>query len=149
MIQLARCIRISAPRDQVFSFVADYQNVCRFVQYVTDLVPENDRPYGLGSRFRWDANVRGIPLRAAFEVTEFEPPFAMAARTVDGPQSTCRWTFETVAEGTLATVETTIVLPKLPLVRAIGRMFFEREIAATMEQSLRSLRECLVAVPVA
>ncbi|MFN8532471.1 MAG: SRPBCC family protein [Dehalococcoidia bacterium] len=148
MIALARCIRISAPQDEVFHYVADYRNVVRFIQYLTDFRPESDRPYGLGSRFAWEANVRGFPLRANCEVTEFSLPHVMAARTLDGPDSTCRWLFEPIPEGTLATLETTIVLPSLPLVKIIGRLFFEREIAASMEQSLRSLRDCLAPLPV-
>lgn len=143
MIELARCIRIPAPPEDVFRYVADYRNVLRFMLYLTEFHPESDQPYGLGSRFAWEANVRGFPLRARFEVTEFEPPREMAARTIDGPDSACRWTFEPCPEGALVTLETTLVLPRLPLVRLIGRAFFERELAATMEASLRALRDCL------
>jgi uncharacterized protein YndB with AHSA1/START domain len=149
MIELARCIRIAAPPDEVFRYVADYRNVLRFMPYLTRFRPESDAPYGLGSRFAWEAEVRGFPLRANFEVTEFAPPQAMAARTLDGPESTCRWTFEPCGEGALVTLETTLVLPRLPLVRLIGRAFFEREIAATMEEALRSLRACLTEVAAA
>ena len=149
MIALARSIRISAPLEEVFGYVSDFRNVLSFVPYLTAFKPESDRPYGLGSRFAWEANVRGFPLTANFEVTEFDRPFQMAARTLSGPDSTCRWTFEPCSEGTLATLETTIVLPKLPLVKLVGRLFFEREIAASMEASLRSLRDCLTAVPAA
>ncbi|MCS6800672.1 MAG: SRPBCC family protein [Chloroflexota bacterium] len=143
MIELARSIRIATPPEEVFQYVADYRNVLRFMPYLTDFRPQSRRPYGLGSRFTWEANVRGFPLCASFEVTEFDPPRTMAARTIDGPESACRWTFAPCPEGALVTLETTLVLPSLPLVRLIGRPFFEREIAATMERALRALRECL------
>ncbi|GIW10887.1 MAG: SRPBCC family protein [Chloroflexi bacterium] len=149
MIALARCIRIAAAPADVFHYVADYRNVLRFIPYLTDFQPESARPYGLGSRFRWEANVRGFPLRAAFEVTEFAPPFAMGARTVDGPTSSCRWLFEPCPEGTLVTLEITLELPALLLVRLLGRLFFERELAATMEEALRALRACLTPVGMA
>ncbi|GIW06836.1 MAG: hypothetical protein KatS3mg060_1641 [Dehalococcoidia bacterium] len=154
MIALARCIRIAAPQDELFRYVADYRNALRFIQYLTDFQPESAEPYGLGSRFAWEANVRGFPLRANFEVTEFDPPNTMAARTVNGPESTCRWTFEPCPEGTLVSLETTLVLPRLPLVRLIGRAFFEREnrrnnggLAPRPTRLRRARRGCSLAPP--
>lgn len=141
---IARSIRIPAPPEQVFSYVANYQNTLEFMAHLTRFQPLNNRPYGLGSRFTWEATVKGVPLRSEFEVIEYEPPYTMAARTIDGPESSCRWYFEPVPEGTLATLETSYRVPNLPIIRMVGSMLIEREITGTMEQSLRNLRAKLV-----
>ncbi|MCS7002335.1 MAG: SRPBCC family protein [Dehalococcoidia bacterium] len=145
MSAVARCIRVAAPPEQVFAFVADYRNTLRFMAYLTRFEPLDGRHYGLGSRFRWEARAKGVPLRAQFVVTEFAPPVRMAATTTDGPPSACAWTFEPIAEGTLATLETTFTIPALPVVAQVGAWVIEQEIAAAIEQSLRSLRACFAA----
>lgn len=144
MIAIERAVRIAAPVDDVFSFVANYQNTRLFLANLTRFEPLDDRPYGLGSRFAWEATAMGVRINAEFEVTAFDKPYRMAARTVRGPKSNCEWTFEPVAEGTLAIIRAEYLLPNVPLVHVVGGWLIRQEMTATIDRSLRSLRGLFV-----
>ena len=145
MIAIERAVRITAPIEDVFSFVANYQNTPLFLANLRRFEPLDDRPYGLGSRFTWEATAMGVRIGADFEVTAFDKPYRMAARTVRGPKSWCEWSFEEVEEGTLAAIRAEYLLPNVPLVHTVGGWLIRQEMSATIERSLRSLRSIFVA----
>ena len=81
-IHFGNDVFIDKPVSDVFGYVADFQNVPKWNDFVRTVEKETNGPVGVGTRYH---QVRNHD-QQRFIVTEFEPPRRIAIATV--PQST-------------------------------------------------------------
>ena len=84
MIEFENSVTIRRPREEVFAFLANFENVPRWNHAIAETRKTTGGPVGVGSRF---LQVRQVPRRSeeAFEVTGYEPPHYLAIRGTLGP----------------------------------------------------------------
>ena len=77
-------VRIDRPVEDVFAFLADFENIPRWNYAIVETRQTSDGPVGVGATY---LQVRSMPSRSeeTFEVTEFEPIRRLAIRGGFGP----------------------------------------------------------------
>ncbi|MGH2682903.1 MAG: SRPBCC family protein [Actinomycetota bacterium] len=77
-------LRIDRPVNEVFEFLAKFENIPRWNYAIVETRQVSDGPVGVGTTYR---QVRSVPSRSeeTFEVTEFEPPRRLSIRGGFGP----------------------------------------------------------------
>jgi carbon monoxide dehydrogenase subunit G len=75
---------IQRPVEEVFAFLADFQNVPKWNYAIVQTTKVSPGPVGVGTTYR---QTRSIPTRSeeSFEVTVFEPPRRLEVRGQIGP----------------------------------------------------------------
>ena len=104
-MQFVNAVEIDCPADEVFAFLADFENVPRWNYAIGETTKISEGPVGVGTAYR---QVRGIPRRAeeSFEVTSFEPNRRLAIKGTLGPfASELQYRLEPVGGGTRVTNE--------------------------------------------
>ena len=95
---------ISRPIQEVFDFLADFENLSAFDAFVTASGQVGDGPPGLGTRGRGTSRYMGQQFDWIVEFTEFEPPRRMVSRSVEGKRDvTATFTLEPAGDGTRVT----------------------------------------------
>jgi carbon monoxide dehydrogenase subunit G len=74
MTRLHQQIETRLPLDAAFAFVADFANAMRWDPGVTTSEPVDDRPVGLGARYRLGVRMRGRVTPMEYRITEFDAP---------------------------------------------------------------------------
>ncbi len=98
-------VEIDRPVDEVFAFLADFENVPRWNYAIEETIKVSQGPVVVGTVYR---QVRSIPRRAeeSFEVTSFERDRRLAIKGTLGPfASELQYRLEPVREGTSVTNE--------------------------------------------
>ena len=77
-------VTIQRPAEEVFAFLADFENVPRWNYAIEETRKVSPGPVGVGTRYR---QTRSIPGRSeeGFEVTVFEPGKRLAMQGQIGP----------------------------------------------------------------
>ena len=75
---------IRRPVEEVFSFLADFENVPRWNYAIVETTKVSPGPVGVGTTYR---QTRSVPRRSeeGFEVTAFEPPRRLEVQGQIGP----------------------------------------------------------------
>jgi uncharacterized protein YndB with AHSA1/START domain len=95
---------ISRPPQEVFEFLANFENLSAFDAFVTASGQVGDGPPGLGTRGRGTTRFMGQQFDWMVEFTEFEPPRRMVSRSVEGKRNvTATFTLEPADGGTRVT----------------------------------------------
>ena len=95
---------ISRPPQEVFEFLANFENLSAFDAFVTASGQVGDGPPGLGTRGRGTTRFMGQQFDWMVEFTEFEPPRRMVSRSVEGKRDvTATFTLEPADGGTRVT----------------------------------------------
>ncbi len=85
----------------MFDWVADYRNVPRVMEGVSEWRPLGKRAEGVGARYQVELGKLPIPLRARLAIVEWKRPEAIAWTTESSPVSNGgRWSFRPAAAGT-------------------------------------------------
>jgi carbon monoxide dehydrogenase subunit G len=97
-------VTIARPPQEVFDFLANFENLSAFDAFVTASGQVGDGPPGLGTRGRGTTRFMGQQFDWMVELTEFEPPRRMVSRSVEGKRDvTATFTLEPADGGTRVT----------------------------------------------
>ena len=97
-------VTIARPPQEVFDFLANFENLSAFDAFVTASGQVGDSPPGLGTRGRGTTRFMGQQFDWMVELTEFEPPRRMVSRSVEGKRDvTATFTLEPADGGTRVT----------------------------------------------
>jgi uncharacterized membrane protein len=85
----------------VFDWVADYRNVPRVMNGISEWRPVGKQAEGVGARYQVELGELPIPLRARLVIAEWKRPEAIAWATEKSPvDNRGRWTFRPSEAGT-------------------------------------------------
>jgi carbon monoxide dehydrogenase subunit G len=84
MASFENTVIIRRPVEEVFSFLADFENVPRWNYAIVETTKVSPGPVGVGTTYR---QIRSVPRRSeeGFEVTAFEPPRRLEVQGQIGP----------------------------------------------------------------
>lgn len=103
--QLRAAILLNRPRDEIFEFFADARNLALLTPPFLRFEITTSEPIQMheGARIDYRIRFRGIPLRWATEIVEWNPPYQFTDNQNKGPYR--RWnhthTFTETPQGTL------------------------------------------------
>ncbi len=131
-------VTIQRPADEVFAFLADFENIPRWNYAIEETRKASAGPVGVGTRYR---QTRTVPSRSVegFEVTVFEPARRLAMHGQIGPfQATISYELEAVA-GVTQLVNNVELDPSQAMLRLAAPLAVPR-IKAAVAQNLGKLR---------
>ena len=85
-------IFIDKPVSEVWTFIADIENMDKWVNGVRDPRPISPGEWGVGSTFESGYEYAGKTHRITYEITEFDPPGRLSMRSTSGPFPFEGWT---------------------------------------------------------
>lgn len=88
-------IVINRPRDEVFSFATQPDNVPLYSSNLAEFEKTSDGPVGKGTTYRGVAKVAGKSLRWTSEIVDFEPGRRTVNKSVESPMA---WQIDTTFE---------------------------------------------------
>src|SRR4051794_22026551 len=83
-MRLDQSVKISAPPQTVWNYLADPENYLRFMSGITRWEVVGDRPNGLGARYRILIRVGAADVGGMIEIVEWNEPFDQAWHSVTG-----------------------------------------------------------------
>jgi uncharacterized membrane protein len=92
-------IEVSAPPEDVWAIIADPSRYLEFMSGVTRWEVQDDRPSGLGARYRMLLLVGSAEIGGLIEVVEWTEPSDMAWTSVTGVDQRGRWRLRERARG--------------------------------------------------
>lgn len=102
MPKIENTITINRPVEQVFTFVADYRNNVKWQTGVIAAEFTSTGPVGVGTTYKYDAEIMGRKLETSGELTVYDPPKKVAWKSTSGPFPMSGSTiFASVEAGTL------------------------------------------------
>ena len=99
-MEFANTVTIERPAQDVFAFLADFENVPTWNYAIVETRKTSQGPVGVGATYR---QIRSVPARSEeeFEVTDFEPDTRLAIRGNLGPlEGTITYELEPAGAGT-------------------------------------------------
>jgi uncharacterized membrane protein len=104
MTKLEVSVVIDRPIEEVFSFVADFENSPQWMAELVEAKQTSEGSVGVGTTLSGVANPLGRRAESTQEVTEYEPNSKFAIKSTSGPvTSEDAYIFESVAGGTRVT----------------------------------------------
>lgn len=101
MAKLETSITINRPIEQVFAFAADLANNAKWQTGVIAAEVTSPGPVGVGTKYKYDAEIMGRKLETTGELTAYDPPRITAWKATSGPfPMSGSTTFESVPGGT-------------------------------------------------
>ena len=83
-MRLDESVKVSAPPQTVFSYIADPENYLRFLSGVTRWEVAGEKPNGLGARYRVLIRVGAAEVGGLIEMVEWDEPYDVAWHSVTG-----------------------------------------------------------------
>lgn len=139
-MKFTNTITIKRRPDEVFAFLARFENVPRWNYAIAETRKITDGPVGVGSRYR---QTRTVPSRSeeTFAVTEFDPVRTLASGGALGPfEADVRYLLEPMGDGTVLTNSMTLQ-PAGPL-RFVAPLAAPR-VKAAVAANLDTLKQIL------
>jgi hypothetical protein len=134
---------INRPIEEVFPFVTNPENDHRWMSVAVKAQKLTPGPIRCGTRFRQVARFLGVPIRATWEITEYEPYRKMSGKVVSGPgRMMGGYAFESVKSGTRVRKFGEIELPGL---FNLAGWFLGVLLQQALEMDLNSLKRLLEA----
>lgn len=137
-------LEIPLPRDQVFAFFANAENLERITPpqlgfKILTPTPIEMKP---GALIDYRISLHGIPMTWRTEITSWDPPFEFVDTQLKGPykQWIHRHGFTETGTGTMIEDEVRYRLPFEPL-GDVARLFVEREIKAIFDYRQKTVEE--------
>src|SRR5512140_2471354 len=100
MIEHECSIHVNCPAEQVFAYLAETENLCRWQSGLVSSELLDEGPCRTGSRFREVRRMGRRQVEAIGEITEYEPSKRISIRTVTKPEVTISYQLEPSARGT-------------------------------------------------
>lgn len=133
-MRFTNTITIKRRPDEVFAFLARFENVPRWNYAIAETRKITDGPVGVGSRYR---QTRMLPTRSEemFAVTEFEPVRTLSIGGGLGPfQAEIHYRLEPMGDGTVLTNNMTLQPPgPLRLVAPLAAPRVKAAVAANLD----------------
>jgi len=105
MINIEKSVHINKPVAEVFAFVTAFSNDAKWQSDLVRSEQTSPGPLGVGSTGLYVQKFMGQELKSQVEVTEFESPKRMGAKTTSGPvQYEYLMAFEDMGGGTHLTM---------------------------------------------
>jgi uncharacterized protein YndB with AHSA1/START domain len=142
MASFENTVIIQRPVEEVFSFLADFENVPKWNYAIVETRKTSPGPVGVGTTYR---QTRSIPRRSeeGFEVTTFEPPRRLEVQGQIGPfRAKISYLLEPTGSGT--TLRNAVDLGSsgpLTLVATLATSRVKHAVAANLDTLKRLLRE--------
>lgn len=139
-MKFTNTVTIKRRPEEVFAFLAHFENVPRWNYAITETRKVTDGPVGVGSRYR---QTRTLPTRSeeTFAVTEFEPVRTLTIAGALGPfDGEIRYLLEPAGSATVLT-NTMALQPSGPL-RLVAPLAAPR-VKAAVAANLDALRQIL------
>ena len=131
-------VTIQRPADEVFAFLADFENIPKWNYAIEDTHKASAGPVRVGTRYRQTRSVPGRSIEG-FEVTVFEPARRLAIDGQIGPfHATISYEIEAVASATRL-VNNVELDPSHALLR-VAAPLATLKIKAAVAQNLSELR---------
>jgi carbon monoxide dehydrogenase subunit G len=111
---------VARPPEVVFDFLSKFENLAVYDPFVLASGQVGDGPVGLGTRGRGTSSYMGQRSDWTVEYTEFDPPWRMVSRSIEGRRDvTVTFRFQQVDGGTRVTEQIDVrsglgFLDKLP-----------------------------------
>ena len=135
---------IARPPQEVFDFLARFENLSAYDAFVTASGPVGDGPPGLGTRGWGRTRFMGQQFDWMVEFTEFEPPRRMASRSVDGKRDlTATFTLESAGGGTRVTERLETEARMAGLLGKLPDPLVKRLLSRSLRANLRTLARML------
>jgi len=90
-MRIDESIRIAAPPDAVWRYLAEPENYLRFMAGITHWEVAGERPSGPGARFRVLIRIGAAEVGGLVEMVEWNEPFDIAWHSVTGVDQRGRW----------------------------------------------------------
>ena len=100
---LTNSIHIDAPVGEVFAYVKDPSDFNQLMPDVT-FSDVSLRPDGVGTTYRFETRVAGLPIRGRGEYTEFTLDRHIHDETTVASEGSFDWTFEAEGDGVRVTI---------------------------------------------
>ncbi|MCX2962818.1 SRPBCC family protein [Gordonia aquimaris] len=113
---------VEVPRDRVFAYINDHQNVPNFFFGVTRFVPVTEATDGVGSQFAVTMKVGPKTLASTVETVEWVENELIRLESVEGFSANTTWNFVDAGAGTQVDVEFVYTLPGGLAGRALGSL---------------------------
>jgi hypothetical protein len=131
-------ITIQRPAEQVFAFLADFENIPKWNYAIEETRKASPGPVGAGTTYR---QTRTVPRRSQerFEVTVFEPVTRLAVRGQVGPfDASISYLLEPVA-GATRLINKVALEPPQAVLRLVAPLAI-RVVKAAVSQNLAKLK---------
>lgn len=102
---------VEAPRDKVFAYVSNHENVPKFMFGLTKFEPTTELTSGVGATYDAAMEVGPKSLGSIVETVEWVDGEALTLQSVKGFSAGTKWRFTDVDGGTSVDVEFTYKLP--------------------------------------
>ncbi|MDQ2808672.1 MAG: SRPBCC family protein [Chloroflexota bacterium] len=91
MPRIAHFIRIDAPVERVFAFLADPTNIPRIQTEFRSVRLLTPPPAGIGATIEAQGTFRGLPLTVQMQIVAFDPPHLLVSDSSGMVQSRTTW----------------------------------------------------------
>ena len=137
MIEFTNTVEIRRPPEEVFEFIADFENMPKWNYFVTGVTKRSSGPIGVGTVFDQTRKTD----RQSYAITDLIPGQRVEVTTTPGssPAFMMRFDFESAADGTRITDRWDLQSGHNPLVELLG----ERRIKVAVAENLGKLKQLL------
>ena len=137
MIEFTNTVEIRQTPDEVFEFIADFENMPKWNYFVTNVTKRSGGPIGVGTVFDQTRKTD----RQSYEITDLVPDRRVEVTTTPGstPAFTMGFDFESTPDGTRITDHWQLDSGHNPLFERLG----ERRIRAAVAENLGKLKQLL------
>ena len=146
--QLSRAIGIAAPRDQVWTVIADSSLLPEWAPAVKEVADVSEGPEGIGTTRVCQVDFGGREGTMTERCVEFDPPRRAGYVVEDDSLGFGRMfadygfsiTVEERPDGSSVARTDTYYTPRNPIFGLINRLFMRRRFAATVDEMLSGLK---------
>jgi carbon monoxide dehydrogenase subunit G len=140
-VQFVNVVDIERPPEDVFAYLADFENIPAWNYAIVDTQKTSDEPVGVGTTYR---QLRNLPSRSeeSFEVIDYQPHRSLGIRGTLGPFSgELKYRLEPIESGTRLTNQ--VSLQSRGIVGMVGQLAGSRvkEAVATNLNDLKRILE--------
>lgn len=139
MAKIDQTIVIHAPVEKIFKFMSDPNNLLEIwpaMDTIRNVIPS---PNG-GFNFEWTYKMAGMHFDGASETTEYVLNKRHSTRSKKGIESTFRWEYESIAEGTRLHLEVEYKVP-LPLIGKLAEAVILKQNEHEAHTMLHNLKD--------
>ena len=139
---------VARPQQEVFDFLANFENLSAYDAFVAASGQVGDGPPGLGTRGWGTTRYMGQQFDWLVEFTEFEPPRRMVSRSVEGNRDiTATFTLEPASGGGTRVVERLETGAMGGLLGKLPGPLVNRLLGGSLRRNLKSLGRVLAEHP--
>jgi uncharacterized membrane protein len=139
MAKIHKSILIHAPVDKVFHYLIDPRNMPEIWPAMVEIRNVTPIPNG-GTKFGWVYQMAGMHFEGESETTELIPNSLYVTHSTKGIESTFRWEFESVKNGTQINLETEYKIP-IPLLGKLAEAVILKQNEHEAETTLKNLKD--------